>query len=52
MELRKIDGKNIWKILGLSCEPENEAAKALYHCAGFRENGALRGSEIVRFPWR
>lgn len=31
----------------LSYEPENEAAKALCHSAGFRENGELCGEEIV-----
>ena len=31
----------------LSYEPENEAAKALYHSFGFRENGEMDGEEIV-----
>lgn len=31
----------------LSYEPENAAARALYHRAGFRENGARCGGEIV-----
>lgn len=31
----------------LSYEPENEAAKALYHSFGFRENGEMDGEEVV-----
>ena len=31
----------------LSYEPENDAAKALYHSAGFSENGEMCGEEIV-----
>lgn len=31
----------------LSYEPENNAAKALYHSAGFSENGEMCGEEIV-----
>lgn len=31
----------------LSYEPENEAAKALYHAAGFRETGEMCGDEVV-----
>ena len=31
----------------LSYEPENEAAKALYHAAGFRETGEICGDEVV-----
>lgn len=31
----------------LSYEPENTAARALYHSFGFRENGELDGEEIV-----
>lgn len=31
----------------LSYEPENTAAKALYHHFGFRENGQQSGGEIV-----
>lgn len=31
----------------LSYEPENHAARALYHAAGFEENGEMCGQEIV-----
>lgn len=31
----------------LSYEPENTVAKAMYHAAGFRENGEMSGGEIV-----
>lgn len=31
----------------LSYEPENTGARALYHGAGFRENGEMCGDEIV-----
>ena len=31
----------------LSYEPENTVARALYHGAGFRENGEMCGGEIV-----
>ncbi|MGM9588059.1 MAG: hypothetical protein ACI3VA_11325 [Candidatus Limivicinus sp.] len=31
----------------LSYEPENTAAKTLYHRFGFRENGETDGDEIV-----
>ena len=31
----------------LSYEPENAAARALYHAAGFHENGEICGGEIV-----
>lgn len=36
-------GEQCW----LSYEPENLAAKALYHKFGFRENGQMCGEEIV-----
>ena len=35
--------RQVW----LSYEPENAAARALYHGAGFRENGEMCGGEIV-----
>lgn len=35
--------KQVW----LSYEPENTVARALYHGAGFRENGEMCGGEIV-----
>ena len=35
--------KQVW----LSYEPENTLARALYHGAGFRENGEMCGGEIV-----
>ena len=31
----------------LSYEPENAAARALYHSFGFRENGEMDGEEVV-----
>ena len=33
----------------LSYDPENTVARALYHSAGFAENGELCGEEIVAF---
>lgn len=35
--------RQVW----LSYEPENAVARALYHGAGFRENGEMCGGEIV-----
>ena len=35
--------RQVW----LSYEPDNTAARALYHGAGFRENGEMCGGEIV-----
>ena len=35
--------ESVW----LSYEPENQAARALYHKFGFEENGQMCGEEIV-----
>lgn len=31
----------------LSYEPENTAARELYHSFGFRENGEMDGEEVI-----